>query len=84
MPANHSSYSLGRLYDFLRANLGETRFVDEDRLDVRALASAAGTSDKALYKAFKEERLTPRAAQKLVQASGGKVLGADLVPFVIG
>ena len=74
-------YTLGALYDFLHEKLTDFR-KDDGRLDVNGLAEAAGTSDKALYKAFKQGRLTPNIAGKIAKASGGKVTPTDLVPFV--
>lgn len=80
MPA---TYTLGPLYDFLHEKLTQFRKPD-GRLDVLDLALAADTSDKALYKAFKQNRLTPGIANKIVSASSGKLKGTDLVQFVLG
>ena len=78
MPA---TYTLGRLYDFLFEKLDN--FHSEGRLDVLDLALAADTSDKALYKAFKENRLTPGIAAKIIRASENRLTRADLANFVI-
>ena len=75
------NYSLGPIYDFLWEKLPQHRHKD-GKLDVRGLARAAGTSDKAFYKAFTANRLTSGMATAIVKASEGKIAPADLAHFV--
>lgn len=76
------TYTLGPIYDFLWEKLPDFRNAN-GRLDVNALAFAGGTSDKAIYKAFKQGRITPGIAAKIVKASKGAITPADLAQFVI-
>ena len=76
------TYSLGPIYDFLWDRLPQFRG-EHNKLDVLGLAAAAGVSDKALYKAFKIDRLTPGIALAIIKASKSKIKPADLADFVI-
>lgn len=70
-----------RLYQFLQAKL--PHFVIRGRLSVGLLADEINHTPQSLYRWFRDERISPDAAQKVVDVSRRKLTLTDLVPFFI-
>lgn len=70
------------LYKLLERKL--PNYIHEGRLNVRSLASNLNFSRQHLYRRFSEDRLTPKQAKSLIEASKGRLTQDDLNPFVYG
>lgn len=69
------------LYKLLQSKLDQ--FVHRDRLNVRALAKAAGVRAATVYRWLQNNRMTSHGAQLVIDASNEKLTSTDLAPFVI-
>lgn len=58
-------------------------YVERGRLKVRKLAKDLEVSGAAAYRWFKNNRLTPAAAKKLIDISNGSLTPTDLVEFIV-
>lgn len=74
-------YYQGELYPILCKAM--PHHVNNDRLDVAALAAALGNSRMAVYRRMEEDRLTSKAAQALVDESRGRLKIEKLIPFIL-